>query len=75
MSEFSPLRELVLTRVRAFLREPEALFWTFVFPILMAVGLGVAFRDRPAERATVGVQRGTAAERYLAALRATGTRC
>ncbi|HSU17742.1 ABC transporter permease [Longimicrobium sp.] len=72
MSEFSPLRELVMTRIRAFLREPEALFWTFVFPILMAVGLGVAFRDKPADRAAVGVQRGSIAERYLPALRASG---
>ena len=30
-----------------FLREPEAVFWTFVFPILLAVGLGIAFRNRP----------------------------
>src|SRR5215212_5630722 len=68
MSEYSPLRELVLARIRGFLREPEALFWTFVFPILMAVGLGVAFRDKPAERASVGVQRGSVAERVLPAL-------
>lgn len=71
MSEYSPLRELVLTRIRTFVREPEALFWTFVFPILMAVGLGVAFRETPADRAAVGVQRGTAAERYLPALNAS----
>jgi ABC-type multidrug transport system permease subunit len=71
MSEFSPLRELVLTRIRSFLREPEALFWTFVFPILMAVGLGVAFREKPADRAIVGVQRGSVAEAYLPALRAS----
>lgn len=72
MSEYSPLRELVLTRIRAFVREPEALFWTFVFPILMAVGLGVAFREKPADRAAVGVLRGSVAERYLSALRASG---
>jgi ABC-type multidrug transport system permease subunit len=71
MSEYSPLRELVLMRIRAFLREPEALFWTFVFPILMAVGLGIAFRDKPAGTATVGVQRGTVAERYVGSLRRT----
>jgi ABC-type multidrug transport system permease subunit len=28
-------------------REPEAIFWIFIFPILLAVGLGIAFRDRP----------------------------
>ncbi|HEV7590634.1 MAG TPA: ABC transporter permease [Longimicrobium sp.] len=71
MSELSPLRELVLTRIRAFLREPEALFWTFVFPILMAVGLGVAFREKPVDRASVGVERGSVAERHLPALRAS----
>jgi ABC-type multidrug transport system permease subunit len=71
MREYSPLRELVLLRIRSFLREPEALFWTFVFPILMAVGLGVAFRETPADRAAIGVQRGTAAERWLPALNAS----
>ncbi len=38
-----PLVELTLARLREFVREPEALFWTFVFPILMAVALAVAF--------------------------------
>jgi ABC-2 type transport system permease protein len=71
MSEMTPLRELALTRIRGFLREPEALFWTFVFPILMAVGLGVAFRDKPAEQSSVGVQRGSVAERVLPALGAS----
>lgn len=38
-----------LTRVRFLLvwREPEAIFWIFIFPILLAVGLGIAFRNRP----------------------------
>jgi ABC-type multidrug transport system permease subunit len=40
---------LTLVRFREFLREPEALFWVFVFPLLLAAGLGVAFRNRPAE--------------------------
>jgi ABC-type multidrug transport system permease subunit len=64
----SPLRELVLARVRSFLREPEALFWTFGFPIIMAVGLGLAFREQPRERAMVAVERGSYAERWVAAL-------
>ncbi|HEX8696352.1 MAG TPA: ABC transporter permease [Longimicrobium sp.] len=72
MSErLSPLRELILLRLNSFLREPEALFWTFVFPIMMAIGLGLAFRESPAERARVGVERGSVAERYLPALRAS----
>ena len=37
------LRELTLTRFREFMREPEALFWSLLFPILLSVGLGIAF--------------------------------
>src|SRR6266852_3548118 len=44
-----PLVQLTLMRFREFIREPEALFWVFVFPILLAAGLGIAFRNRPAE--------------------------
>lgn len=44
-----PLVQLTLYRVREFTREPEAVFWAVVFPILLAVGLGVAFRNQPAE--------------------------
>src|SRR5580692_3680278 len=44
-----PLVQLTLVRFREFLREPEALFWVFVFPLLLAAGLGVAFRNRPAD--------------------------
>ncbi|HEU4641774.1 MAG TPA: ABC transporter permease [Gemmatimonadaceae bacterium] len=44
-----PLVQLTLVRYREFLREPEAVFWVFVFPILLAAGLGVAFRNRPAD--------------------------
>ncbi len=44
-----PLAQLTLVRFREFLREPEALFWVFIFPILLAAGLGIAFRNRPAD--------------------------
>ena len=50
----SSLLQLTLTRFRLFLREPEAIFWIFVFPILLAVGLGIAFRNRPADVLQVG---------------------
>ena len=49
-----PLAQLTLVRFREFLREPEALFWVFLFPILLAAGLGLAFRNRPAEVLRVG---------------------
>ena len=40
-----PLVQLTLMRFREFLREPETVFWTLVFPILLAAGLGLAFRE------------------------------
>jgi ABC-2 type transport system permease protein len=51
----SPLFELTKTRLREFLRERGTLFWVFGFPLLMAVGLGLAFRNRPAELPRVAV--------------------
>jgi ABC-type multidrug transport system permease subunit len=64
-----PLVELTLARVRELFREPEAIFWVFVFPILLAAILGLAFRSRPPEALPVAVVDGPAAERRLEALR------
>jgi ABC-type multidrug transport system permease subunit len=52
--ETSSLYQLTMVRFRLFLREPEAIFWIFFFPILLAVGLGIAFRNRPADVLQVG---------------------
>lgn len=52
---YSSFAELVNVRLKEFLREPEAIFWSFVFPILLATGLAIAFRNRPAEVVQVGV--------------------
>jgi ABC-2 type transport system permease protein len=52
--EFSSLFQLTTMRFKLFVREPEAVFWTFIFPILLAVGLGLAFRNRPADVLQVG---------------------
>src|SRR5262245_41278375 len=49
------LTELTLVRLREFLREPEAMFWSFVFPILMTCALGIAFSSRSEERFIVGI--------------------
>jgi ABC-2 type transport system permease protein len=68
MSSTRAIRELTLTRVRVMLREPEVIFWVFAFPLLLAIGLGVAFRDPPAELVAIAVETGSAAERYLPGL-------
>jgi ABC-type multidrug transport system permease subunit len=43
-------------RMREFYREPQTLFWVYGFPLLMTIGLGIAFRNKPVERITVDVQ-------------------
>ena len=51
----SSMVQLTLVRFREFIREPEAVFWTFVFPILLAAGLGIAFRQRGPDKVQIGV--------------------
>src|ERR1700730_6981926 len=51
----SPLVALTKTRLLEFIRQPEAIFWVFGFPIIMSVVLGFAFRDRPPEAIPIGV--------------------
>ena len=43
----NPLVELSMARIKEFVREPEAMFWVFVFPVLLALALGIAFRHQP----------------------------
>src|SRR5438270_9090722 len=51
----SSMVQLTLVRFREFIREPEAVFWTFIFPILLAAGLGIAFRQRGPDKLHVGI--------------------
>jgi len=44
-----PLARLTHVRYFEFIREPEELFWVFIFPIFLSAGLGIAFRNRPAD--------------------------
>lgn len=63
-----PLVELTIIRFKEFIREPDAVFWVFVFPLLLTVALGFAFREKPPERIPVGVMEGPASQQRLAAL-------
>jgi ABC-type multidrug transport system permease subunit len=63
-----PLAELTRARVRELFREPEAIFWVFVFPIVLAGVLGLAFRSRPPEALPVAVVEGPRVEERLTAL-------
>jgi len=68
--ERSPLAQLTLARIRGFFREPSAVFWTFAFPVLLTIALGIAFRSRPPEPVRTAVERGPGAEEVRAALAA-----
>jgi len=53
---YNPLVQLTLARIREFVREPEALFWVFVFPVLLAFVLGIAFRNTAPQKLRIAVE-------------------
>src|SRR6266436_4183906 len=57
MNGSHPLWQLVLARFREFYREPMTIFWVYGFPLIMAVGLGIAFTSREPEPPKVDIQR------------------
>lgn len=70
MSRYSSLRELYITRLREFYRQPARIFWVYGFPTLMAIGLGLAFQNRPPENVHVDLVRNAASPRLEHALAA-----
>ncbi len=66
----NPIMQLTLWRLREFLREPEALFWVFAFPIVLAFALGIAFKSRGPQAIRVGVVAGPGAETLARTLEA-----
>lgn len=51
-----PFAQLFLARLREFYREPEAIFWVYGFPVLLAVGLGIAFAGGKADPVYVDIR-------------------
>jgi ABC-type multidrug transport system permease subunit len=66
-----PLAQLTLSQLRGFYREPEAVFWVFGFPVLLAFALGIAFRNRGLEPLQVGVAAGAGDSAVIASLAAS----
>ncbi|MGA9655664.1 MAG: hypothetical protein WBV96_17300, partial [Polyangia bacterium] len=56
-----PVVQLTLMRLREMTREPGALFWTFGFPVLLSVALGIAFRVKGPDPVVAGVLPGLTA--------------
>jgi len=57
---------LLVARMKELQREPEVIFWVFVFPLLLALGLGIAFRNKPADITSVAIVSGPGAQNALA---------
>jgi len=49
-------------------REPEVVFWVFAFPLLLALGLGIAFRNKPADAVSLAIVEGAGSDRAQALL-------
>lgn len=60
-----PLLELTTMRMREFLREKEAVFWVFVFPVLMTFALGIAFRNTAPDKTFVAIEGATSDTRVI----------
>src|SRR5580692_2709169 len=67
-----PLWALSAARIKQFLREPGALFWTFGFPLLITVALGIAFRNQGPTRVQVAVIEGPGSAAVVSALAGDG---
>jgi len=59
---WSGFASLLMARMRELIREPELIFWIFGFPLLLALGLGIAFRNKPAEVTSIAIVSGPGAQ-------------
>jgi ABC-2 type transport system permease protein len=69
MTRWDAFRALCLARLRETYRESEVIVWSIIFPVVLSVGLGIAFRNRPADIVPVAVVAEPASARLTAALR------
>jgi len=56
---------LLMARMLELKREPEVVFWVFIFPLLLALGLGIAFRNKPEGTVSVAVVQGAESAQTL----------
>jgi ABC-2 type transport system permease protein len=63
-----PMVQLFVARFKEFIRTPEAVFWSYVFPLVMMIALGLAFRSEPVEAIAIVIQEGPGAEELKATL-------
>lgn len=59
---WSGYAHLLMARMLELKREPEVVFWVFVFPLLLALGLGIAFRNKPGDAVSLAIVSGVGAQ-------------
>jgi ABC-type multidrug transport system permease subunit len=64
-SRWAGYYHLLMARMKELKREPEVVFWVFGFPLLLALGLGIAFRNKPADATRIAVVAGPSAHSVL----------
>jgi len=73
-NRWSGYRHLLWVRIIELKREPEVVFWVFIFPLLLAAGLGIAFRNKPADVTAVAIIDSAGAQKTLSMLQNSGER-
>src|SRR6266705_5148982 len=71
---WSGFLHILSVRMKELRREPEVVFWVFGFPILLALGLGIAFRNKPADVASVVIVSGSGSQEAVALIQGSGGR-
>ena len=56
-----PVVQLSRVKFLEFVREPEAIFWVLIFPVLLSLALGIAFRAKRPEPLAIAVADGPGA--------------
>src|SRR5262250_1277362 len=59
---WSAFTHLLMARTKELKREPEVVFWVFAFPVLLALGLGIAFRNKPTDITSIAIVAGPQAQ-------------
>ena len=65
---WSGYSHLLMARMLELKREPEVVFWVFIFPLLLALGLGIAFRNKPGNAVSVAIVQGAGSDHAQALL-------
>ena len=68
---WSGFTHLLMARLKEMQREPEVIFWVFVFPLLLALGLGIAFRNKPSDMTSIAIVAGGNAQSAMSLIHAS----